>query len=162
MDEGKENKTETAEEFLEKGIGHLRDKESVKALPCFERSYALNKTAECQSYMGLCMAMERGELKKGIAFCEDAVSSEPESLVLYLNLGKVLLRDGRKKEAIEAVRKGLAFEENDEAVEWLKGLGVRRRPILSFLPRGHLLNKHIGFLLSRIGISGPRNHLYKF
>lgn len=162
VDEGKENKAETAEELFKRGIEHLTEKESVKALSCFERSYAIKETAECQSYLGFCIAVERGELKKGITLCMDAVSKEPENPIIYLNLGKLLLKHSRKKQAIETVRKGLEFKENDEAVEWLKDLGVRRKPLFHFLPRGHLLNKYIGILLSRFGVKGPQNPLCKF
>jgi tetratricopeptide (TPR) repeat protein len=162
VDGGKANKVEVARDLLESGIEHLGNKEALRALSCFERSYELNKTAECQAYLGLCMAMERGELKRGVALCKDAVSREPENPLFYLNLGKVLMRASMKKEAIETVRKGLDFGDNDEALAWLKDIGVRRRPFFSFLPRGHFLNKYTGFFLSKIGVSGPQDPLCKF
>jgi tetratricopeptide (TPR) repeat protein len=162
VNRGEENKAETADELFKTGVESLRKRESLKALSCFEFSYDLNNSAECQSYLGLCMAMERGEVKKGLGFCEDAVSREPENPTLYLNMGKLLLRAGRKKEAIESVRRGLDVGKNDEALAWLMNLGVRRKPILSFLPRGHFLNRYVGAFLSWIGISGPQNTLYKF
>ena len=162
MNRGEENKAETADELFKTGVESLRKRESLKALSCFEFSYDLNNSAECQSYLGLCLAMERGEVKKGLGFCEDAVSREPKNPTLYLNMGKLLLRAGKKKEAIESVRRGLDVGKNDEALAWLMNLGVRRKPILSFLPRGHFLNRYVGVFLSRIGISGPQNTLCKF
>jgi tetratricopeptide (TPR) repeat protein len=159
---GEENRAETAEELFKRGVEALRKKESLKALSYFESSFNLNNSAECQSYLGLSMAMERGEVKKGLGLCEDAITREPENPTLYLNMGKLLFRAGRKQEAIDSVRKGLDVGNNDEALAWLNNLGVRRKPVFSFLPRGHFLNKYMGFVLNRIGIGGPQNPLYKF
>lgn len=144
-----------AREALLKGIEFLEKGESLKALSSFEKAYRLKDSAEYRSYFGLAIAMERGKLKEGISFCEEAVSMEPENPVLYLNLGKALFRAERKKDAIEVVRKGIKFGANKDALTWLETLGIRRKPVLPFLPRGHFLNKLAGLVLSRMGIDGP-------
>jgi tetratricopeptide (TPR) repeat protein len=98
------------------------------------------------------IALERGRITKGIHLCEDAISKEPENPLFYLNLGRVLLKADRKKEAIEAVRKGLDFGHNEEAVFWLKSLGVRKKPVFSFLHRESFLNRHLGIIFNKLGI----------
>jgi hypothetical protein len=40
--------------------------------------------------------------------------------------------------------------QHEPIIEALKGLGVRRRPPLRFLPRGHLLNRLIGRMQARL------------
>jgi hypothetical protein len=72
--------------------------------------------------------------------------------VLYLNLGRVHLKAGRKRDAIETVRKGLGFGDSKEAVLFLNTLGTRRKPVLPFLPRRNFLNKYLGLLFSRLGL----------
>jgi|Deesub1362A_J573_1020465.scaffolds.fasta_scaffold00087_13 tetratricopeptide (TPR) repeat protein len=141
-----------AEELFNKGIELLGKGESLSALSCFEKSFEIKKTVQCQSYLGMLIALERGKVKEAIALCEDAVLKEPDNTVFYLNLGKVLLKAGRKKEAIETVRKGLSFGENEEASLWLSGLGIRKKPVFSFLPRKNFLNKYAGLILKKLGL----------
>ena len=42
--------------------------------------------------------------------------------------------------------------DNDEIADDLHRLGVRRRPPLNFLPRGHLANRWLGILRERLGL----------
>lgn len=146
-------KNETrAEEFFRQGVEHLRSGESLKALSFFEKSFALKETASCRSYLGLLRATERGSLREGIAVCEEAVRAEPSNHALYLNLGKLLYMAGRRQEGIEAVRKGLEQGHDEDAVAWLEEIGVRNKPVFSFLPRDSFLNKLAGLILSRLGL----------
>lgn len=140
-----------ADELFKKGVEHLHREEHLQALSTFEKSFKLKETVLCQSYLGLCVATERGNIKEGLTLCEEAVAMEPEDPVLYLNLGKVLFKAGRKHEGIETVRKGLGFGESKDSVLWLQSLGIRKNPVFPFLNRKNFLNKYLGLLLSRLG-----------
>lgn len=141
-----------ADELFKKGVEYLRGDEPLKALSAFEKSFSLKETVQCQSYLGLCIATERGNIKEGLTLCEEALVMEPENPVLYLNLGKTLFKAGRKREAIETVRKGINFGENEDAFSWLQSLGIRKKPVVPFLERKNFLNKYLGLLLKRLGL----------
>jgi tetratricopeptide (TPR) repeat protein len=145
----------TAEGLLREGIEQLKSGNSLKALSLFGRSFRLKDTPVCRSYLGLCIALERGMLREAIAMCEAALSLEPGNGILYLNLGKVYFKAGMRKEAIDTVRKGMSLGPSEEAIEWLNVLGIRRKPVFPFLSRKNPLNKYVGLLLSRLGLRGP-------
>lgn len=146
----------SAEELLNMGIALLGRGERLKALSCFEKSYRERRTPVCQSYLGLCIALERGKISEGLALCEEALRMESGRPDIYLNMGKVLLKSGRKNEAIDTVRRGLRLGHDEDVVVWLESLGIRRKPVFPILPRRHFLNKYAGLLLSRLGLRGPR------
>jgi hypothetical protein len=81
----------------------------------------------------------------------DALLSDPESSIIYLNLGKIYLMKEKPAEAIKAFRNGLAHEANDQIVEELERIGTRRPPPLSYLKRDHPINKYLGIILARVG-----------
>lgn len=145
----------TADELFEKGLALLKDDNPLSALAYFEKAYNLKKTPEIQSYLGFCIATERGKVTEGIALCENAMARESDNPVHYLNLGRVYLKANRKTEAIETLRKGLSFGDNLEIRLVLDGLGTRRKPVFPFLPRSNFLNKYIGLLLNRLNPRYP-------
>jgi hypothetical protein len=56
-----------------------------------------------------------------------------------------------KKKAIEAFYKGLTYDhENKDLIREIKKLGMRRKPLMSFLPRSHPINKYIGMILNKL------------
>lgn len=140
----------TANELFEKGVAFLREDNPLAALTCFEKAYSLKKTPELQSYLGFCIAAERGKITEAIMLCNDALSHEPDNPVHYLNLGRVYLKANKKTDAIETLRKGLSFGENEEIHRVLDSLGPRKKPVLTFLRRGNFLNRYIGMLLNRL------------
>jgi len=104
------------------------------------------------SFLALCIARERGQINKAISLCRETLEEEPDNPVLYLNLGKIFLMQGRTEEAIEVYRKGLSKGANEEIIAELVRIGNRRPPPLSFLSRDHPLNKYIGIILGRLGL----------
>ena len=140
----------TADDLLKKGLSLLRENNTLGALTHFEKAYAIKKTPLIQSYTGLCIALERGKITEAIAFLNDAMAKEPDNPVHYLNLGRVYLKAGRKIDAIDTFRKGLSFGENAEIHMILDRLGLRRKPVFPFLPRGSFLNRYIGLLLHKM------------
>jgi tetratricopeptide (TPR) repeat protein len=146
-----------AGDLLQEGVDCLERGESLKALSCFEKSFRLRQDPRCKSYVGLMIALERGQIREGISLCEESVVEAPDAPVCHLNLGKVLLRAGRKLEAIEAVREGLRVCGEDQAASaaadaFLNSLGTRRKPPLPFLPRNNFINKSLGIFLGWLGL----------
>ncbi|MBI5639861.1 MAG: tetratricopeptide repeat protein [Nitrospirae bacterium] len=139
-----------ADELFKKGLVHLSEKNRLGALACFEKASVLSRSPEIQSYLGYCIAAERGKVTEALKLCEEALGSEPSNPVHYLNLGRVYLKASRKDEAIAALRKGLSLGDNGEIRLLLSTLGIRRKPVFSFLPRTNALNRLAGLLLSRL------------
>ena len=112
------------------------------------------------SYHGYLDALVNKNYVQGINTClkareivlEGAMSwREFFNPVLYLNLGRAYLAAGRKEEAFEAFRTGLMFgSENEDLLCEIRDLGLRRKPIVPFLPRSSPVNKYIGKLLHNL------------
>jgi len=109
------------------------------------------------SYLGWLQGVVDKKYKSGLATCRKAFvhfkTSDPQSAgrvypILYLNLGKTFLANGRKKEAVESFRKGLQHDRsNAELNKEMKLLGTRKQPPIALLSRSNLLNRIIGNLL---------------
>lgn len=144
----------TVEELMQKGLASLRDHSHLHALSLFERAYQIRKDPVIQSYLALCIALERGKVSDAVALCGDSMLSDPDNPVHYLNLGKVYLKARRKNDALDMLRKGLSrgndADIHEEIRAVLDSLGTRKTPVFSFLPRSHYLNKHIGILLGKL------------
>ena len=101
--------------------------------------------AAALSYYGLCLAMHKGRTKEGAEYCELALEKEFFRADFYWNLAQVWIRAGRRRKAVEAIERGLAVDpQNRSLLEVRDRIGVRRRPIFSFLGRGHPLNVSLG------------------
>ena len=143
----------TSRELFEKGIAFLRENNTLGALACFEKAYAIEKLPELKSYLGFCVADQRGRIAEALTLCNDAIAEEPQNAVHYLNLAKVYLKAERKVDALEILRKGISFGDNTEIRNLLENLGDRRKLLFPFLPRRHFLNKFSGLILHRIKTS---------
>jgi tetratricopeptide (TPR) repeat protein len=136
-----------ADELFEKGKAFLKENNTLAALSCLEKAYSRKKLPGIESYLGLCLAVERGQTKEGIALCREAIAGDPKNPVHYLHLGRIHLRDKRREEAIATFREGLSFGDHDEIRHSLDTLGTRKKPLFPFLPRNNFLNKYFGILL---------------
>lgn len=112
------------------------------------------------SYYGYLQAAVNKKYRSGVEACRRALvlfkAPDPYTgsvvyPLLYLNLGRTYLGAGRKKEAIEALRKGAKHDRgNIELKKELQRLGIRKDPPLSFLARSNPLNKYLGKLLNSV------------
>jgi tetratricopeptide (TPR) repeat protein len=141
-----------AEAIFAKGVEALAREEWPTALACFERAANVRNTPIHASFLGLCLARERGQVRKAVALCAEAIEQEPGNSLHYLNLGKIYLLQGDRPEAIRMFRKGLERGFNEQIVAELSRLGVRRSPPLPFLSRNNPLNKYLGIILGRLGL----------
>jgi tetratricopeptide (TPR) repeat protein len=140
------------EDLVGRAAGQLARGETLSALALVERAHRAEPTTRSRSYLGLLIALERGQVREGIDLCSGAIEEDPDDTILYLNLGKVLHRDGQKDKAIETVRRGLSRSFHQEASDWLDGLGIRKKPVFPFLSRNNPLNKYVGLVLSKLNL----------
>jgi Flp pilus assembly protein TadD len=123
----------------------------VAALACFEKVVKSGGNPAGSSYLAVCIARERGQFNKADMLCKEALDIEPENPVHYLNLGRIFLLQGRKKEAIQAFREGLRRGGVEQRIiEELNRLGTRKGPVISFLKRDNPINKYLGILLTKL------------
>ncbi len=97
------------------------------------------------SYYGYLTGTVHHDYKKAISMCNDAISKEFFHPDFYLNLGKLYLITGNKSMAIKTFYKGLKIDKTHEALlAQIKELGIRKKPLFTFLHRANLLNKITG------------------
>ena len=139
------------ERLRKKGVELLRHGDRLKALSLFEKAYELKQTPECRSYLGMLTATERGQIRKGIELCQAAIEDEPQNPVHYMNLSKLLYSVERKTEAVDVVFQARGLASSPEVESWVRAIGLRKRPVFSFLSRRNPINKFTGLMLRRFG-----------
>lgn len=142
----------SSEWLCSRGKELLRDGDRLRALNMFEKSFEIEPTAECRSYLGMLTGTERGLVKKGIDLCRASIEDDPQNPTHYLNLGKLLYMIERKSEAVDLLVKARTIAPSDEVESWVRNLGVRKRPIFPFLTRRNPLNRYTGIMLKRFGL----------
>ena len=130
------------------------------ALDCNDHSVALEHFRAAQrvdpncpryrSYYGLCLGIAKRRFDQALDLCRSAAKEEFYNPELYRNLAQVHLVFGFKAEGIRYLRRGLMIDPaNQQILDDLMDLGVRRRPLFCFLPRRHVINRWIGILRGR-------------
>jgi hypothetical protein len=85
----------------------------------------------------------------------DAIRRDVFRAELFLNLGRVYLMARDRRSAYEAFTMGLRIDRRDPRLRReLRRMGVRRRPVLPFLDRGHAVNRWLGRFMARHGLRG--------
>jgi len=141
---------EEAEKLFDRCREALAAGEIPSALALLERALKLYDNRSWYSYLGYCMAKERGQVKKGIELCSLSLELEPENADHYLHLAKIHLLSGNKQETLRVLREGMARGENQGLIALLDAIGTRKPPVISFLPRSNPINKLLGLLLERM------------
>ena len=138
--------------------GLLRDGEGKKAYALLLQAVIhFPEHALILSYYGCLQAIVDKKYRSGIESCRKALAIFKAAdiytagivyPILYLNLGRACVAAGRKKDAIEALSKGLKYDKSHrELNKELLLLGVRKKPVVPFLSRSNPLNKYIGIIL---------------
>ena len=97
------------------------------------------------SYLGYGLAVEGGQYEDGLRRCRAAVRRELWEPETWLNLARTYLLRREKRSAVQAIEQGLEIDPDQaELLALQRRLGVRRRPVLGFLDRGHPLNVALG------------------
>ncbi len=98
----------------------------------------------------LCLGHNR-ELRRGLDLCKRAQLADPRNPHIYWCLSQLHLLGGSRKDAIEAVERGLrAVPDNFLLLRLRKRLGVRQAPPIPFLARTHRLNVRLGRFMHRM------------
>jgi tetratricopeptide (TPR) repeat protein len=126
--------------------------QSLAALAHLEKALLLQDDPSWYSYLGYCIAKQRGQIKKGIDLCLISLELEPRVQAHYLNLGNIHLVSGNKAEALRVFREGMTIGDNKEIQRKLDEIGIRKPPVFKSLSRNHPLNRSLGILLSKIGL----------
>jgi len=143
---------EDAEKIFARALDALAAGETTSALALLERALKQGDNPSWHSYLGFCIAKERGQVKKGSDLCLSCIKSEPHNPAHYLNLSKVQVIAGQKSEALGVLRQGMSVGGSPEILALLVRLGTRKPPVLSFLSRDNPLNKWLGMILGRLGL----------
>lgn len=112
------------------------------------------------SYYGCLEAIVNKNYTHGIVSCSRAIEIFRERIpfgqeffypVFYLNLGRAYLAARNKKAAVEAFHIGLSYDNEHTDLLWeIRKLGIRKKPVVSFLPRSNPINKYIGMMLHKL------------
>jgi tetratricopeptide (TPR) repeat protein len=143
---------ESAEREFAQALAALAADDTQSALASIEKALRLYDTPEWYSYLGYCIARQRGQNRKGLELCQASLVVEPDNPVHFLNLGRVYLSKGDKNEALRTWREGMAKGGSPELLQQLERLGTRNRSALPVLARSNPLNRYLGILLTRLGL----------
>ena len=141
-----------AEDSFERGKGALERGREREALAYFEAAIELEKRfgaarpqARYLSHYGLCLGTTTPRKYEGVQFCREAAALENYNPDLHWNLGRALLAANRRREAYDALVRGLRVQADHQGILGeLQRMGVRKRPPLPFLPRTNPLNVFLG------------------
>jgi tetratricopeptide (TPR) repeat protein len=145
----------SADEHFQKGQEWLAAQQPGAALEHFRAAYSLQRdNARYRSHYGLCVGLVERRFNKALELCGTAVKEEFFNPDLYLNLARVHLAFGFKAEGLRYLRRALMIDPGSAAAQdALRRLGQRRRPVLGFLPRRHLINRMLGRARQRLGLA---------
>lgn len=108
------------------------------------------------SYLGYGIARFHNQKKEGLALCEQAVKTEFYQVDSFFNLARTAALLGEKRKAMKALERGLKLDpQHAPSLALVAELGTRRSPVLSFLPRGHALNRWLGKIRHDIKATPP-------
>jgi tetratricopeptide (TPR) repeat protein len=111
-----------------------------------EKAYRKNlNDPRVLSNYGLTLVMVEGDRQRGIRFCEEAVRRGLLTTEALVNLAKALVQTRNKEQAVRALRRAMELAPDDPRVgEEFAALGLRRPPVIAWLPRDFFLNKWLG------------------
>lgn len=136
----------SARAAAERGQALLQSGDAAAAIePLREAQAAAPDNAQIRSTLGLAMALGDRDFEAARMLCESAAKQEFFNPELYLNLARVYLSVGRRPEALRYLRRGQMIDPGHLAIrEAIRELGLRRIPIVPFLPRRHVVNRMLG------------------
>ena len=144
------NRQREAARHLEKAIEIFTSGNIPSALYHFEKAFNIENSPLVSSYYAFCIAKERGQFSKAISLCSEAIKQEPQNSILYLNLGRIYRLSKSKGDAVKIFRQGLKFEVNQQIIDELTNLGIRKNLVIPFLKRINPLNKYLGIILHKL------------
>jgi tetratricopeptide (TPR) repeat protein len=132
---------------FKQGIQLLRTGKPKSALDHFRKASELEKqNPYYMSFTGVALARaEKSGRMQAVKLCETASSLKYNEVQLQLNLAEVYEAAGRRGDALTTLnRAAVAFGRHRGVQKARLKLGARRAPVLSFLTRENILNRHLG------------------
>jgi len=148
-----------SERSFERGLRSLERGNLVEALAYFEAALRLEegharspRRARYASFYGYALAAALGRTKAGLEICTRAAGSDLFCPEIYLNLARVQLMGSDRRGAWRSLVRGLSLDPGHAAIRTeMRKMGLRRRPVLPFLERDHVINRAAGKLARKLG-----------
>lgn len=140
------------EEHYRRGLALLEGGHGHDGFEHLSRAYLADpQSARFRSGYALALALVRGQFLGAVELARAAVRQEFYNPDLYLSLARIYLAFDCRAEAVRYLRRGMMIDpENERLRTKLRELGMRRRPLIRFLPRGHLINRLLGRFQARV------------
>jgi tetratricopeptide (TPR) repeat protein len=150
--------TFSAEEHFREGHSELDRDRVDAALEHFRAAHRLDPASpRYRSYFGLCLGLGERRFDRALELCRSAAKEEFFNPALYHNLARLHLAFGFKADGLRFLRRGLMIDPQNAAIlAEMRALGLRRKPVLGFLRRGHLFNRWFGRLRNRSDVLEAR------
>ena len=146
-----------AERCFREGLQQLEYGRAREALPLLASALRIQNNSDSsgfiqatyKSYHGLCQCLAGSEMYRGLCSCRQASKTDPTNPAIWFNLGRAAMIVSRRDEAHRAFRRGLQIQPGHPGItRALTTMGVRRGPVLGFLPRGSFVNVFLGRMRS--------------
>jgi len=138
--------THEAQSHHNRAIENISRNNYRKAIDHLAR--ALHASPTHPTYMslyGYCVAYVHRDFERGIRYCRQALKLKPLDPVLRVNLGRVYRMRGDSRLAHSEFLLAHRLDNCHPApATELQRMGIRRPPVLRFLPRSNLFNRYLG------------------
>jgi len=144
--------SQCSEDFV-KGIEFLEQCSIEDSVACFKNACNSDSVSDqlfpkYKSYYGLSRLLSGDD--DAISICRNLVNMCPYDADVCLNLARAEVFINNRKEALQAINKGLTFSAHHDGLNAFKSkLGVRGRKFVPFLSRDNLINIALGRLVRR-------------
>ena len=136
---------------FKEGVAMLKNGYAQSALVPLRRAFECEKRNPYYlSFLGLSIARAERKWDQAAELCEIAVTLKRQEAQFHLNLAEVYQLASRRTKAMEALDAALELFSNDQRLKRARSrIEKRRSPVISFLNRDNVLNKHLGKLRHR-------------
>ena len=142
----------SAENCFKRGLVALAAGKPSEATTLFQAAMAIEQNRgvgrpqmRYLSFYGLSLAHSPRSTQEAVRACEEAAREESFNPDLFLNLGKVYLRSGKRTRALETFERGLRLDPKHRDLRTaLRKTDRRSNPAVSGLDRSHPLNRLLG------------------
>jgi tetratricopeptide (TPR) repeat protein len=134
--------------LIRAGIDAVMAEEYLAAFNLLSDVYATPQDirhADGLSYLGLCLALVEKNYDGAIDLCQRAIEMRPGETAHYVNLVRVYVAAGKRKQAVSLCDDALKILPSDDRILALRQeLGVRAQPPVPFLSRENPINQALG------------------